>query len=97
MFKPKVKDRSALRRAFSFKKRSKVFSLNPCWQISEALARPISGKLIQSSILEFRSITQADYWKLIQLWTSFPEIGVAQAPGIEISENFLDEFSKICQ
>ena len=38
-------------------------NLNPYWQISGAWARPIFEKLIQSSILEFWGVTQADFWK----------------------------------
>ena len=44
-----------------------------------AWARPISGKLIQLSILEFRGLTQTVSWKL-RIWTGSPEIGPAHAP-----------------
>ena len=55
--------------------------------------RPIFGKLIQSSILEFRGMTQVDFW------ISFPEICLWNAP--EFFEyhcstkcSVLDEFSR---
>ena len=37
--------------------------LDPYWQISGAWARPISGKLIQQSILEFWGMTRVALWK----------------------------------
>ena len=36
--------------------------VDPYWQTSEAWARPIHGKLIQQSILEFRGMTQACFF-----------------------------------
>ena len=58
--------------------------LNPYWHISGAWARPISGKLIQSPILEFWGMSETDFWK----------IGLARDRKIEISKKILDRSSE---
>ena len=57
------------------------------WQISGAWAWPIFGKLVQNKafsrkmiLKEFRAWYIQISEKLIQIWTSFPEIGLAHVP-----------------
>ena len=48
--------------SFHFWPKFSIFCFDPYWQISGAWATSIYGKLIQSSILEFWGMTQADFW-----------------------------------
>ena len=54
--------------------------INPSCPISGVRARQISGKLIQN-----RASRK-------QIWTSFPEIGLAHAPDIDFLKNFWMSF-----
>ena len=65
-------------------------------QQSEAWHRPIFEKLIQIRAFS-RKIILNELRDMTQIWMNFPENGLAHAPETEISEKFLDEFSRIRQ
>ena len=58
-----------------------------------ALARPISGKLIQSSILEFWGMTQTGYWKTYPKQSILSKNVIERIPGHD-TDRFLENWSK---